>query len=88
MVRRKSRKQRVSNETASHVGPKDKSTRGKKRKAQSAGEPARNRLRRTESVNQLSNSQSSDAEQQPAAGTTKSVLVSISRGESILDRRV
>lgn len=78
---------KIFHETAARVGPKDESTRGKKRKTQSDTEPVRNRLR-TDSVT-LSNSPSPDTEQQPAAETTertKSVLVSLSRGESILDR--
>lgn len=78
---------KIYHETATRVGPRDESTRGKKRKAQSDEEAVRTRLR-TESVNQLSDSQS-DPKQQLVAETpegTKSVLVSISRGESILDR--
>lgn len=77
----------LHHETATRRGPKDESRRGEKRKAQSEPEPVRGRLR-TDPV-MLCNGLSCDTEQQPPVETTertKSALVSISRGESILNR--
>lgn len=74
------KRRRAPGQTACPAGRKDESTRSKKRRTRSDPEPVRTR-RRTEA--------GTPSCSQPAAETperTKSVLLSISRGESILDR--